>query len=779
MLKQVEIPKHVRKGLQPMTKDHPLSHNLRVFGSDTETVSGQPMTLQIAGPDIDGKEDEYFVYVDKETVFPEFWRWIRGRLRPGGVNICYFHKLNFDLRVLFRMYLKEMYAQNNDIAFDILIDNQTLDINILFGKVNTATILLRGERTRKSEPGPVIARLKILDSIAFTQASLERSLKMFGVPQDKLKHPEGLGSINFGSLPPTDPRRIEFEEYSKQDARAERHLGLKIMDFHALYHVSPSISLPSYAAKVFRRHFLRAGECIPFPPDDVVKAAEKSYHGGKNGFYLDAPQSMEDLCEVDINSAYPHAMRELPEITKGIYMKVNEFKKDAVGIYCVSGLIDERHPKAKYRLVFDHAFKPIRDRFTKVWNTCYEVEAMMASPVIRITDIEGFIWRPGVGGSNPFRRFVDHFYEKKENTPKADPHYHFYKIVLNALYGKLVSTIEVRSAEGEDEIRKLREMGVDMPSFIRIDERFDKVLQKNVSIARAWRAGSMYNPFLASLITGHARRYLYELESDLNAVHSATDSVKTRQNIEAQKGLGGLKVECRGRCYLFRNKLYLHFSKDAQYCGHTSPPFKYPPKMNIVKDGRLVTVPHPKAGQSLVDHDGQHLCKVALHGFKGPVWFLFEQRHALIADGELTYLYTHVVGLREGLRRGATPCDFIPVTEKLSLLKPYEQDHLISFIIKHGGFNPDRERGGYEAEINALAYKETRLRGLISDRGMSADHMRETCAESQYIYEDMELSEFMALVRDCAMSGRKHYGLNDTGERAGDILFPEPGEETL
>src|ERR1035437_4075943 len=168
MLKQVEIPKHVRKGLQPMTKDHPLSHNLRVFGSDTETVSGQPMTLQIAGPDIDGKEDEYFVYVDKETVFPEFWRWIRGRLRPGGVNICYFHKLNFDLRVLFRMYLKEIYAQNNDIAFDILIDNQTLDINILFGKVNTATILLRGERTRKSEPGPVIARLKILDSIAFT-----------------------------------------------------------------------------------------------------------------------------------------------------------------------------------------------------------------------------------------------------------------------------------------------------------------------------------------------------------------------------------------------------------------------------------------------------------------------------------------------------------------------------------------------------------------------------------------------------------------------------------
>lgn len=791
MLKDVEIPKHIRKGMRPMVKDHPLSHNIRVFGSDSETCHGEPMSIQVCGPGVSIKEtldvgingiDFIFEYVDKHTVFPTFWRWIRARLRPGGVNLCYFHNLNFDLRVLFRAYLKTMYEQNNDIAFDVEIDGQKLEVRILFGKVNKATIVLRGPDTPAGEPGVVIARLQILDSKAFTQASLARSLKMFGIPQDKLKQPEGLGSINYASLSKNDPLRIEFEEYSRYDAYVELLLGLKIMEFHALYQVAPSISLPSYAARVFRRHFMRASETIPFPPDEVVKAAEKSYHGGKNGYYLDAPTIHEDLCEVDINSAYPHAMRSLPEITKGQYMRVDEFKKDAVGVYCISGYIEERFPLSKYRLVYDHAFKVVktagRDRthFKDLWHTCYEVEAMLGTAHIKLEKVWGYIWRPGEGGDNPFRRFVDHFYEKKESTPKADPHYHFYKIVLNALYGKLVSTIEVRSANGEDEVRALRELGVDMPSFIRIDERFDKVLGKNVSVARNWRAGSMYNPFLASMITGHARRYLYELETELGAVHSATDSVKTPHLVEAVKGLGGLKVECFGRCYLFRNKLYLHFSKDATYCGHKKPPFAYPDKHITYKDGKYSSVPHPKAGQPLVDHDGQHLCKVALHGYKGPLWVLFEGRYQLIEQREMKYTFTHVVGLREGLRRGLSPCDFIPVHETLSLEKPYQADDLISFIVKRGGFSRKREKGGYTGEITMLLPKDSGVIGLVNDKsGHPADRVREMCAESGYISDAMDLSEFMELVREYAGSKRKYYGMND-GYTPGDILFPDPEE---
>ena len=763
MLKSVEIPTHVRMGLRPTSRDYPLSRNLRVFGSDTETCQGKPMTIQVDGPEVDGKEDYLFEYVDGDIIFETFWRWIRARLRPGGVNLCYFHNLNFDLRVLFRKFLKTMYEQNSDIHFTHEIDGMVLEIKILFGKVNKADILCNG------------TRLQILDSKAFTQASLSRSLKMFGIPQDKLKSPEGLGSINFGELSNLDPRRIAFEEYSRQDARAERYLGLKIMEFHALFSVPPAISLPSYAAKVFRRHFMRSNESIPFPPDKVVKAAEKSYHGGKNGFYLPAPVVREDLVEVDINSAYPHAMNQLPTLTKGQYMRVEAFKKDAVGIYCISGIVDEQHPRAKYRLVYDHAFRPVTGAFKELWHTCYEVEAMIDQNKVKITDLWGYVWRPDPGGENPFKRFVDHFYSKKESTPKSDPHYHFYKIVLNALYGKLVSTIEVQSAEGEDEVAKLREMGVRLPSYIRIDERYDKVLKKNISVAKNWRAGSMYNPFLASLITGHARRYLYDMEIELDAVHSATDSVKTPHLIEKVPGLGGLKVECQGRCFLFRNKLYLHFSKDASYCGHTKPPFVYPDK---APNELGVMIDHPLAKQPLVDSDGQHLCKVALHGYKGPLWVLFDNRYNLIETGKLEYYYTHVVGLREGLRRGLTPCDFIQVPETLDIFKTDERDDLIRFIVRRGGFSRAKETS-LHGELRNLTFKESRVRGLVNDsRGLSADHMREICAEEGFFREDLPLSDFMYLVQEYAGSKRKYYGLvaNEVFTQY-DTLYPPPTEE--
>lgn len=754
MLKSVQYPEHTRKGITPTVKDFPLPRNLRIFGSDTETCYGHAISLQIASED-----EVYFTYTEPKLIFDEFCGWIFPRCRPGGVNLCYFHHLNFDARVLLNLFWSQIYEQGGTVAFEADYRGGIILVKMLFGKVNKIDLKFGG------------TRLQVLDSKAFTQASLDRSLRMFQVPAEKLKSPEGLGKINYGTLSSTDPLRIAFEEYSRQDATAERLLGVKIMEFHEMYKVSPSISLPSYASKVFRRHFLRMGERLPFPPLPVVRAAELSYHGGKNGFYLDKPMVVEDVYEVDINSAYPYAMRELPPITTGQYNRVEGFVPGAAGVYCLSGQrLHKGGANHKYPLVFDHSFKPIKpgQAFSELWHTAYETERILAVPYnIRIDKVWGYVWRPKDGADNPFRRFVDHFYGKKESTPKSDPYYHFYKIVLNALYGKLVSTVEIVSQQSEDEMKKLRELGVDIPEYLRIDQRFDKVLKKYVSLTKLWRAGSMYNPFLASMITGHTRAYLYDLECKLKALHAATDSVKSRTYHEAVKGLGGLKVECFGRCYLFRNKLYLHFSKSDEYCGHKTPPFKYPAKM---PDG----TPHPKAGQPLVDEDGQHLCKVALHGYKGPLWMLFEGRHDLLHTGKMDYSYLHVVGLREGLRRGQTPCNFIEVPETLKIFEPYEPEHLISFIIKRGGFSMMRETS-LIGELRRLSYKETRVRGLVNkEKGETCDMMRAACVEAGFVNPDISLSDFMEEVERGAR-GEKIYGYNEQYQ-AFDEIYPEPDE---
>ena len=90
MLKDVAYEPHHFKGINPLLRDYPSDKEIRIFGGDTETVKGNPHTLQISGP-----EDEYFYYVNAENILPLFLRWILPRCKNKAVNICYFHNTGF------------------------------------------------------------------------------------------------------------------------------------------------------------------------------------------------------------------------------------------------------------------------------------------------------------------------------------------------------------------------------------------------------------------------------------------------------------------------------------------------------------------------------------------------------------------------------------------------------------------------------------------------------------------------------------------------------------
>jgi hypothetical protein len=733
VIKEVQYPKHLFMGIRPLKGGHTRPENIRVFGLDTETRKGHPLTLQVEGPE--GPDDALFIYTNKDRILTDLWCYIRPRLRPKGVNIFYVHNLNFDLRVLFANYHLIMYEQFGDIKFQVTIGADLIDISMIFGKVNKAELKCGS------------LRAQIFDSKAFTQAPFAKSLKMFGVPAEKFKEPEGLGDIDFSTLPHNHPDRIAFESYARQDPHGARLLGEKIMSFHKEYDVRPSISLPSFAARVFRRQFLALNEEIPFPPMDVVKAAELSYHGGKNGFYSLGAKIYEDLYEFDISSAYPYAMSLLPGLTKGEYWKVSEYTPNYVGLYCITGYVRKDGLFKSYPIVYTHDFKPIRGAFENIWITSYELAEILARPYeVKIESYWGYVWIPAEGAINPFARFVDRFYSLKQSTPKTDPNYHFYKIILNALYGKLVSTIEVQSLEQDTEMTDLRKAGFDIPSRVRLDARFDPVLGKLIRINRHWRAGALYNPFIASLITGHTRAYLYRLETSTFANHSATDAVKTSRRIESVDGLGGLKMETYGRCYIFRNKLYLHFCKDPSICGHKEPPYKYPQKY---LDGR----PHPRAGEPMLDLDGQHLCKVGMHGYKGPIWQLFENRHKLIQEGFMEYQYRHVVGLREGMKRKLQPCNFLTVDEVLDL-RTFDDSDLLSYIINKGGIN--YHTGGYEGELSYFTFKECHIKGVVRRLGgRSLPDLAEAAWSDGYLQEN-DQDELLSKLH-LAISGKKIY----------------------
>jgi hypothetical protein len=135
-------------------------------------------------------------------------------------------------------------------------------------------------------------------------------------------------------------------------------------------------------------------------------------------------------------------------------------------------------------------------------------------------------------------------------------------------------------------------------------------------VPKKFKAGGLFSPVIATLITGFVRAYLHRLEHQYQSIHSSTDSIKTFAKLEVDSlphGLGGLNVEVKGDCILLRNKLYLHY------------------------DGAMVLGGKP--------------AKYALHGFWGSV----DELLAMVAGRRIHYEVEHLYRMKEANKQGKTP----------------------------------------------------------------------------------------------------------------------------
>lgn len=679
MLKTVVVSNRLRQyGIKENHRGYPRDNNLQVFGADTETVKGRIHTIQVSGAG-----DKTLLYVSPKSAFKRLMDWLRPHLSEKGVNLVWFHNLRFDIAMLLGENHEAIYNQYNDIH----LERDGYVIKMLYGRVNFVRIWedLGGYLCKRCGEIPALAvrrekaksdgknfvplrltcgnprcsemvrrnlgtRIQFVDSAAFCppgSKSLAAALKIYGVEAKKFPQPKGLGKKYL--------RSKVFESYALNDAVAEEALGQAILGVHKEYDITPCVSLPQLAGRILRHHFFRRGETFPFPPEPCRVASELSYHAGKNGFYV-KPGVYEDLYEYDINSAFPCAMRELPQIVKGRYAYVKKFRCGYMGIYRIKGRVPKTN---RYPVVFDSAFAPVKGHFRDLWITGYEIQCLRESrQQFRI--IDGWIWRHDkTYRHSPLGEFVDRFWKLKSESPKG-PKRDTYKNILNSLYGKFAACVEkrptIQTAYGPVEIND------------------------GEAPRRYFVAGALYHPFIATQITGYVRARLWELERRGKALHAATDSIKSRHDLSVSDGLGGIKKETFGRCYLFRNKLYLHFAKDTSLCGHNlERGWLYVSQedrrgLNEVQERRRTGYRDDKTeGRTLgklFDSDGQHLCKFGLHGFKGSVFFLYKHRKALLNRGYLDYEYDHMVQLREGFKRNERICDMTRRKERLLLSAP-------------------------------------------------------------------------------------------------------------
>jgi hypothetical protein len=563
-----------------------------IYGSDTETLHGRPMTLQFYSEDVPCERIEF---VDAKSATKIFVKWVKS-LRANCLHVVYVHHLAFDLPEFLWSRKSDLVSGAGEYDFHA----HGLHFTGVYGAPTFCKIT--GSRN---------ATVWLIDSLSFFRESLAQAAERVCPDLPKLTAPKKngkrLGEVQFTK------RDSGFVEYAMRDAVVAYRLGRAVEDFIAEYDIPQPVSVADMAAKIFRRKYMQPGDLIVQPNETIIRAALQSFHGGKNNITVPAGW-YEDVSSIDISSAYPDAMAELPSFQyPKLYKKLASIKGRRVkavpdlGVYCVSG---ELAP-CKWPVVFSHAFKPLHGAIDRVWIQGYELNEALLSGELKPTKISGWYYdREHDHAHHAIREFVREHYKLK--SAATSPTLRFmHKLTLNSLYGKFIQTRKSGSIAYTD---------VDSGETVTASEL---------------KAGGLFHPFIATAITAHTRARIHRLEHEYKALHTATDGIFTQARVSyaakssdkkpvKRAGLGDLTLEAsEATLLLIRNKCYVLYGNGA------------------------------KARPSLI-FKGRKILKYAKHGFQGSVTDL----ERLIATNTRKYTVNKPNTLRDALKRGLTPNEF-------------------------------------------------------------------------------------------------------------------------
>lgn len=294
----------------------------------------------------------------------------------------------------------------------------------------------------------------------------------------------------------------KVRNYCIQDCKLAKELAEHwIKLFHTAFGFYPSrwISSGYVAEKVLVNNGIEIPkfDSIPYPVNEL---AYRSYFGGR--FEMLKRGFIGTAFLYDINSAYPFALTQFPDITQGKWVKRKSIHPDAkLGFFRILANIPdcEYVPPFPYRknglLIFPSG------KF-ETYVTLAELQACKNDSWFKILDSYQFV--PS-SGARPYKDFIEKLYLKRlELKRKGDPLQLPIKIILNSIYGKT----------GQKVNRKI---------------------------------GNMFNPVLFSFITGFTRAQLYRfvLENHIEreTVAFATDSICVTKKLEIDSDrLGGFSL---------------------------------------------------------------------------------------------------------------------------------------------------------------------------------------------------------------------------------------------
>lgn len=590
---------------------------LYVIGFDSESYKGEPFLFQFAHPS--GHVD--LVRVTARTALQTFVDYLEAHCREKSHDrqvVVYGFNLRYEYTQLFRNINPEAF---NDSEFQLHWheegecsgddkDGWSVKLDALNDKRYSFTI----------EYGKGKRAVRVIDAMAYFNTSLDNAAAIVDAEAKKTR-PKDLGK-----LPPSKALRNKtFLEYAQQDARTTQQIGQKIVNYHREYDVPLTISAPMLSAYVFRKNYLD-GE-IPVADLEIEDAGLKAYHGGKNGNYISSPGFYPRAWDYDVNGAYTGAMESLPDPVHSVWDDASRYESGGHALW---------HLRARVRSCLYRAFQEVSGKWLtyqndgdiSTWITGYELdEAIRQGEVLDIYECEGFILRGETATGALWRFCQDMAYRKRFAATQEERE--MAKLILNSLYGKLIQKVPSSSSSV-------------FPMFDLNEDENGEFHPTNANmVPGGYRAGGLYHPGLAALVTGNVRARIHAMEHKYQSLMTSTDgflSLKEPDPSDIGPEIGKLKVKA-GNLSIWRERLY-YFEPDERCAAGCRK--------------------HPEGGEIHPVY--------ALHGFRGT---LSDLRKIPLAAGKYEYDGQLMVGLRDSLRehdgRRFKPGEFVQLPFTLDL----------------------------------------------------------------------------------------------------------------
>jgi hypothetical protein len=495
----------------------PSYHNDRpIHAFDTETTDGSIFALSIAPYEkdayveceVDSDGEGELQQLELDTILDRLTK----RKFSKGVNMWY--HLKFDADVIF-----EGLPDNclKELKFENKTEYNDYEISYLPGK----SLTIRRNKQKYEH----------YDIAQILPGGLET------VAQDWLANTEGKRNSDLDVEQFTDPQYVrdkleDIETYAKQDAILTRDTWTAFVE-----KAEGDLDVPCgkpYSAAYLSADYIRKEltRKAGWADDGMQKRAWQSYAGGR--FEVKDRGFVGAVKVPDINSAYPHVMSGLPNpatltwYERDSDVTLNEVTDADYGFVTATVTTDESRPwqpfamkngsdTVCYPAVTEHTVTCVKEIFSHAVETGlvteYELESASLGYETEVTQY-------------PFEWIQDLYDKRKEweSQGRIRPA-RILKIILNSAYGKTCqSTMKeslIRETVTNEELDDLEKYETD---DVRMTGQY-----AGTPYITSQVAGKLFNPFLASYITGLTRLELlkqiiaYDLEDETYML--ATDSL--------------------------------------------------------------------------------------------------------------------------------------------------------------------------------------------------------------------------------------------------------------